>query len=173
MQKKAPAASKGRPMIPACGMMVAEAIKASEILAKENISAAVIDAFTVKPIDKDAVLKNITTPIFDLLDDLFKKPVKTALEILPNVIYFIDSGNLEVVVLKYGDEERYTYKKPKVITIQEYKKKQEDAYSDMPKFVSSEMNLGTDIEIKPIVIQKPLETIAAKTEEGIPEESLT
>lgn len=41
----------------ACGMMVAEAIKASEILAKENISAAVIDAFTVKPIDKDAVLK--------------------------------------------------------------------------------------------------------------------
>lgn len=47
---------------------------------------------------KDAVLKNITTPVFDLLDDLFKKPVKTALEILPNVIYFIDSGNLEVCI---------------------------------------------------------------------------
>ena len=48
--------------------------------------------------DKDAVLKNITTPVFDLLDDLFKKPVKTALEILPNVVYFIDSGNLEVCI---------------------------------------------------------------------------
>ena len=47
---------------------------------------------------KDAVLKNITTPVFDLLDDLFKKPVKTALEILPNVVYFIDSGNLEVCI---------------------------------------------------------------------------
>lgn len=44
----------------------------------------------------DDVLKAITTPVFDLLDDLFKKPVKTALEILPNAIYFIDSGNLEV-----------------------------------------------------------------------------
>jgi hypothetical protein len=47
---------------------------------------------------KDAVLKNITTPVFNLLDDLFKKPVKTALEILPNVVYFIDSGNLEVCI---------------------------------------------------------------------------
>ena len=47
---------------------------------------------------KDAVLKNITTPVFDLLDDLFEKPVKTALEILPNVVYFIDSGNLEVCI---------------------------------------------------------------------------
>ncbi len=47
---------------------------------------------------KDAVLKNITTPVFDLLDDLFKKPVKTALEILPNALYFIDSGNLEICI---------------------------------------------------------------------------
>lgn len=47
---------------------------------------------------KDAVLKNITSPVFDLLDDLFKKPVKTALEILPNALYFIDSGNLEICV---------------------------------------------------------------------------
>ena len=47
---------------------------------------------------KDAVLKNITTPVFDLLDDLFNKPVKTALDILPNALYFIDSGNLEICI---------------------------------------------------------------------------
>ncbi len=47
---------------------------------------------------KDAVLRNITTPVLDLLDDLFKKPVKTALDILPNALYFIDSGNLEICI---------------------------------------------------------------------------
>ncbi len=47
---------------------------------------------------KDAVLKNITTPIFNLLDTLFSQPVNTALEILPNILYFIDSGNLEVCI---------------------------------------------------------------------------
>ena len=48
--------------------------------------------------NKDAVLKNITTPVFNLLDDLFSKPVKTALDVLPNAIYFIDSGNLEICI---------------------------------------------------------------------------
>ena len=47
---------------------------------------------------KDATLKNITTPVFDLLDRLFDEPVKTALEILPNALYFIDSGNLEICI---------------------------------------------------------------------------
>lgn len=51
-----------------------------------------------KDAHKDAVLKNITTPVFDLLDDLFEKPVITALDILPNALYFIDSGNLEVCI---------------------------------------------------------------------------
>ena len=78
-----------------------------------------------------------------------------------------------VVALKFGDEERYTNKKPKVIKIQEYKEKQDDIYSDIPKFASYEINYDNDAEINPITIQKPLETIAAKSEEGIPEESLT
>ena len=81
--------------------------------------------------------------------------------------------NDSVVVLKFGDEERYTNKKPKVIKIQEYKEKQDDIYSDIPKFASYEINYDNDAEINPITIQKPLETIAAKSEEGIPEESLT
>ena len=33
-----------------------------------------------------------------MLDDLFEKPVKTALDILPNALYFIDSGNLEICI---------------------------------------------------------------------------
>lgn len=39
------------------GYCVAEALKASKILAEENISARVLDMFTIKPIDKDAIIK--------------------------------------------------------------------------------------------------------------------
>ncbi len=42
----------------ACGTMVSEAIDASEALAKEGISARVINIHTVKPIDKDIILKS-------------------------------------------------------------------------------------------------------------------
>ncbi len=52
----------------------------------------------LKDNSRDAVLKNITSPVFDLLDELMNKPVDTALEILPNALYFIDSGNLEVCI---------------------------------------------------------------------------
>ncbi|PKB90328.1 transketolase [Ewingella americana] len=37
------------------GIMVAEALKAAEILARDGISAAVIDMFTLKPIDKEII----------------------------------------------------------------------------------------------------------------------
>lgn len=37
------------------GIMVAEALKAADILAREGISAAVIDMFTLKPIDKKII----------------------------------------------------------------------------------------------------------------------
>jgi hypothetical protein len=52
----------------------------------------------VKDDTKDAILKNITTPVFDLLDDIFDKPVDTVLEKLPNILYFIDNGNLDVCI---------------------------------------------------------------------------
>ncbi len=45
----------------ACGMMVSEALKAAEILEKENISASVTDVFTVKPLDGEAVLNAAKT----------------------------------------------------------------------------------------------------------------
>ncbi len=45
--------------------------------------------------DGDGVINNITEPIFDLLDDLFKAPVATLTERLPNIVYFLNSGSLE------------------------------------------------------------------------------
>ncbi|MBE7064391.1 MAG: transketolase family protein [Ruminococcaceae bacterium] len=43
--------------IVAAGLMVQESIKACEILAKEGISARLIDMHTIKPIDKDILVK--------------------------------------------------------------------------------------------------------------------
>ncbi len=42
--------------IMAFGIMLIEALKAAEILAKENIQARVINMHTIKPIDKDAII---------------------------------------------------------------------------------------------------------------------
>ncbi len=41
----------------ACGMMVAEALKAAEKLTADGIQATVIDMFTIKPLDEEAVAK--------------------------------------------------------------------------------------------------------------------
>lgn len=40
----------------ACGMATARAMKAAEALEKEGISAAVVDMFTIKPLDREAVI---------------------------------------------------------------------------------------------------------------------
>jgi len=44
-------------VIIACGIMVAEALKAAQILEEQGISAAVIDIVTIKPIDEETVLE--------------------------------------------------------------------------------------------------------------------
>lgn len=41
----------------ACGVMVVEALKAADTLHEEGIEATVIDMFTIKPIDKDLIVK--------------------------------------------------------------------------------------------------------------------
>ncbi len=41
------------------------------------------------------VLDNILEPVFDLLDDVAEKPVYTLTGILPNIVYFINSGSLD------------------------------------------------------------------------------
>ena len=45
----------------ASGIMVAEAVQAAKMLEQEGISAAVSNMFTIKPIDKDAVIKAALT----------------------------------------------------------------------------------------------------------------
>ena len=40
----------------ACGILIHEAMQAAKILAEEGISAAVVDCFTVKPLDEETVL---------------------------------------------------------------------------------------------------------------------
>ncbi len=44
---------------------------------------------------QDALLNNIAEPVFNLLDEIFDNPVKTLTRILPNVVYFLNSGSLE------------------------------------------------------------------------------
>lgn len=43
----------------------------------------------------DGVVKNILDPVFDLLDDVSDKPVQTLIDVLPNIVYFMESGSLE------------------------------------------------------------------------------
>lgn len=42
----------------ATGLMVSNALKAADILQEKNITATVVDVHTIKPIDKDTILKN-------------------------------------------------------------------------------------------------------------------
>jgi transketolase len=43
----------------ACGHLVWNALKAAEILSEQNISAEVINIHTIKPLDKEAILKSV------------------------------------------------------------------------------------------------------------------
>lgn len=52
----------------------------------------------IKTADSDGVLRAITTPVFDMLDDLFKAPVSTLTRVLPNIVYFMDSGSFEKTI---------------------------------------------------------------------------
>lgn len=47
----------GDAVIIASGIMVAEALEAADLLRKENIEITVVDMFTIKPLDRDCVLK--------------------------------------------------------------------------------------------------------------------
>ena len=44
----------------ACGVMVGKAMEAAETLAKEGISARVLDMFSIKPVDEDAIIQAAT-----------------------------------------------------------------------------------------------------------------
>jgi transketolase len=42
----------------ACGVMVSEALKAAELLQKENINVGVVNMHTIKPIDREAIIQS-------------------------------------------------------------------------------------------------------------------
>lgn len=100
----------------ATGLMVAEALKASETLAGEGISAGVIDIMTIKPIDRDAIANAakatgaIVVAEEHLLDcGLGVRVAQVAAETNPCVMEFIgvnntyaESGTPDGLLDKYG-----------------------------------------------------------------------
>lgn len=48
--------------------------------------------------DESAILKDILVPVINLFEKIYNEPVNTLLEILPNVIYFIQSDNFDLAV---------------------------------------------------------------------------
>lgn len=49
----------------------------------------------LKDAHSDKLIKAVTEPVFDLLDDVFEKPVYTLTGKLPNIVYFLNSGSFE------------------------------------------------------------------------------
>lgn len=86
----------------ATGIMVAEALKAAEELEKTGISVAVIDMFTIKPLDKDLIIeyakktkKIITAENHNILGGLGSAVAETLVE------------NYPVPMKRVGVEERF------------------------------------------------------------------
>lgn len=65
-----------------------EAIECGDMLTPEEYYAAV-------EADKDALVTGILDPLFDRLDEIMAAPADELLEILPNIIYFINSDGLD------------------------------------------------------------------------------
>lgn len=65
-----------------------EAIDCDGMLTPDEYNAAVAA-------DKNALVTSILNPLFDRLDEIMAAPADEILEILPNVIYFINSGGLD------------------------------------------------------------------------------
>ncbi|MFY3740214.1 MAG: transketolase [Candidatus Nitrosomirales archaeon] len=100
----------------ACGIMVPEAVEASDRLKKERISCRVIDMFTLKPIDKDAIVKAaketgaiVTAEEHNIYGGLGSAVAEVLAENLPTLMRrigvkdtFGESGEHEELLAKYG-----------------------------------------------------------------------
>lgn len=100
----------------ATGILVDEAIKASEELAKEGISARVVDIHTIKPIDKDIIIKAaketkgiITAEEHNIIGGLGSAVAEVLAENYPAKIKrvgindtFGESGKPDELMKKYG-----------------------------------------------------------------------
>ncbi len=100
----------------ACGIMVNEAIEAADSLAKDRISAEVLDCHTVKPLDSNAILKSarktgavVTAEEHSILGGLGGSVAETVSEAHPVPIArigmrdtFGESGESQELMTKYG-----------------------------------------------------------------------
>jgi transketolase len=98
------------------GLMVAEAIRASEMLESEGISARVVDMYSIKPLDRDAVARAaretgaIVVAEEHLVDGgLGVRVAQTVAETAPCVMEFVgientyaESGTPDALLEKYG-----------------------------------------------------------------------
>lgn len=106
-----------RPMAPALRMMLAgydlEIYDSAIISGADGYNTAIIpllEALGCNPDDiktyssyrrsaiGDGVITGVLDPIFNLLDEICKTPVSALTERLPNIIYFLESGALEVCI---------------------------------------------------------------------------
>lgn len=100
----------------ATGIMVSEALKARELLAQEGIDARVIDIHTIKPIDKDILVKAasetgaiVTAEEHNIIGGLGSAVAEALGELLPVPIKrigtkdtFGESGKPDELMKKYG-----------------------------------------------------------------------
>lgn len=100
----------------ALGDMVSKALGASDILAKEGISARVIDMHTVKPIDREAIIKAaqqtkaiVTVEDHNIVNGLGSRVAEVVAEEAPVPFKrigikdsFAESGEYEKLLIKYG-----------------------------------------------------------------------
>lgn len=100
----------------ACGIMVAESLIAREILKKEGVSARVINIHTIKPIDRELIVKAakdtgavITAEDHSVIGGLGGAVAKVLSEDYPVPVgrigikdTFAESGNYRELMLKYG-----------------------------------------------------------------------
>lgn len=100
----------------ACGIMVAMALEAAKELAKENISAEVINLHTIKPIDKDLIIKSVkktsacvTTEEHSIIGGLGSAVAEVIVENCPVPMKrvgirdtFGESGKPHDLLVKYG-----------------------------------------------------------------------
>lgn len=100
----------------ATGLMVQEALKASALLGKEGIRARVVDLHTIKPIDKDIIIKAaketgaiVTTEEHNIIGGLGAAVSEVAGETCPVPVVkhgvedeFGHSGTAEALMVKYG-----------------------------------------------------------------------
>ena len=70
---------------------ILEAFGAKDILTAEQYKAAIAA-------NPDAILTAILNPVLDVLDEILDDPINGILEKLPNILYFLESGGLEVSV---------------------------------------------------------------------------